>query len=73
MPTKEEKHQFELLIIGIVEKEGITHMEAILEHCAKTGLEVEVAATLTSPTLRSKIETEARALRYLPKSSTLPL
>jgi len=73
MPTKDEKNKFSLMIEEIATKEGITHMEAITDYCAKTELEVEVAAQLINPTLKSKIELEARTLRYLPKDSTLPV
>jgi hypothetical protein len=36
-------------------------------------LEVEIAATLLNETLKSKIESEAQQLRYLPRGSKLPL
>jgi hypothetical protein len=73
MPTKEEKNMFSLMIEATATREGITHMEAITDYCSKTGLEVEVAAQLINGTLKSKIELEARTLRYLPKNSTLPV
>ena len=73
MPTREEKNAFSLLIEEVVARSGISHMEAITDHCERTGLEVEVAATLVNPTLKAKIELEARQRRYLPKDSTLPV
>jgi hypothetical protein len=73
MPTLAEKEAFSLLIQENAQKQGIEHMEAIIDYCEKTGLEVEVAATLLSATLRSIIEIEARKKRYLQKSSQLPV
>jgi hypothetical protein len=73
MPTKEEKNSFSLLIEEMAIAMGISHIEAITEHCSRTGLEVEIAGTLIAPTLKAKIEFEARELRYLTKESTLPV
>ena len=73
MTSREEKNQFSLAIERIAENNEITHMEAILEHCERCGLEIEVAATLINQSLKAKIEMEARDLRFLPKGSKLPL
>ena len=54
MPTKEEVKQFSLLIEELATNLRCGYMDAILEHCKKTGLEVEVASTLISPALKSK-------------------
>jgi hypothetical protein len=40
----------------------VSYMETITHHCEKTGLEIEVAATLLSPALRMKIQEEAENL-----------
>lgn len=73
MTSREEKNLFSLTIERIADENQITHMEAILEHCERSGLEVEVAATLINQSLKAKIEMEARELRFLPKGSKLPL
>ena len=73
MPTRDEKDKFSVMIEELTINEGVTHMEAIVDYCSKTGLEVEVAATLVNANLKSKLESEARALRYLGKSSALPI
>lgn len=73
MATRDEKNNFSIMIQEKAEKLNVSHMEAILEHCSETGLEVEVAATLINTILKSKIEGEARDLRFLSKSSKLPL
>ena len=48
-------------------------MDAILEHCKDTGLEIEVASTLISPALKARIKEEAQELNLIKKSSKLPL
>jgi hypothetical protein len=48
-------------------------MDAIIEHCKTTELEIEVATTLISPSLKSKIVEEAQELNLLKKSSRLPI
>lgn len=50
---------FSLAIGKIVEETDYDYIEAIVEYCNRTNLEIEVAATLISPALRSKIETIA--------------
>ena len=54
-------------------RNGVKHMEAIVDYCEEVGLEVEVAATLINPILKMKIEEEAQALRFLQRNSKLPI
>jgi folate-dependent phosphoribosylglycinamide formyltransferase PurN len=48
-------------------------MEAIIQHCDETGIEVEVAATLISSHLKARIREEAQSANLIKKSSKLPL
>jgi len=73
MPSKDEKDAFSVMIEEQAIVLGITHMDMITEYCQRSGMEIEVAASLINPILKAKIELEARALRYLPKHSVLPL
>ena len=73
MTSKDEKNQFSMMIETMALRHGLSHMEAILEHCEQTGLEVEVAAALVNASLKAKLENEAVALRFLPKSNKLPI
>lgn len=74
MPTKEEIKNFSTLIEELAKKLQCTHMDAILEHCNKTGFEIEVASTLISPRLKSVIRDEAINLNMLKKEGArLPL
>jgi hypothetical protein len=48
-------------------------MDAILQHCKETGLEIEVASTLISSALKARIKEEAQENNMLKKTSKLPI
>jgi hypothetical protein len=73
MATKEEKNNFSIAIEELAIKYTISYMEAITHYCEITEMEVELAASLVNENLKSKIESEAQKLRYLPRTSKLPL
>jgi hypothetical protein len=71
--TKEEKLEFSLGIQYLAMNKKISHLEAVVLHCEDVGLEIEVAAQLIDETLKEKIEEEAKKLRYIQRTSELPL
>jgi len=73
MPKFEEMEMFSKQILFLAEKEELSYIDAVTEHCEKTGLEVEVAATLITPFLVSKISEEARRNNLIEKSPVLPI
>ena len=74
MPTKEEMRKFSLAIEGMVSNTDFNYIEAIVEYCKETGLEIEVAATLITSNLKGKIEEDAMNLNLLKiKGSRLPI
>ena len=74
MPTKDEMAKFAEAIEDIVAKTEYNYIEAIVHHCETTGLEIEVAATLINPNLKSKIRCVAMDFNLLKgKSSRLPI
>jgi hypothetical protein len=73
MPTKDEMIKFAKAIDEIVADTDYNYIEAIVEYCKTTGLEIEVAATLINTNLKSKIESDAMDLNLLPKVNKLPL
>lgn len=73
MPTKNEISEFSDLINELAVKENMTRMEAIVHHCEQTGLEIDVASTLISSALKSKIREEAQDLNLLKKTARLPV
>lgn len=73
MPTKDEIREFSQLIEELSIKLKCGRIEAILEHCKSTGMEIEVASTLLSSALKSSLHEEAENLNLLKKVSRLPL
>ncbi len=73
MPNREEIKKFSMMVEQMVTDKRIGYMDAICHHCKETGLEIEVAATLISPALKSKIKEEAQDNNLLKKTSRLPI
>ena len=73
MPTKEEIKEFSLLIEELANKLRCNHIDAIVEHCKQSGLEIEVASTLVSSALKAKIREDAQDNNMMRKSSKLPI
>ena len=72
---KEDVTKFSILIEEMVKNTGLTYMEAVIEHCERSNIEIEIGARLLSSSLKSKIQHEAASLNFLPKTETskLPL
>jgi hypothetical protein len=74
MPTKEEQKKFAYAIDSMVSNTDYNYIEAIVEYCKETGLEIEVAASLVNSHLKKKIESDAQDKNLLKeKISRLPL
>ncbi len=73
MPTKSEIADFSEKIIELASFERCTIMDAIVGYCEKTGMEIDVASSLISSALKSKIRGEAEELNLLKKSAKLPI
>ena len=73
MPTKDEIRDFSLKIEALANTQSMHCMDAIVQHCDETGIEIEVAATLISPYLKARIKEEAQSVNLIKKSSKLPL
>ena len=73
MPTKNEIAEFSEMIEVISNEMKCSKMEAIIHHCETVGMEIDVASSLISSALKSKIREEAQELNLLKKSSKLPL
>ena len=74
MPTKDEMSKFAKSIEEYVANTKYNYIEAIVEYCKTTGLEIEVAATLINSNLKSKIENVALDNNMLKeKGARLPI
>lgn len=72
-PSAEEVQNFSALIEKMAFELGTSRLDAIIHHCDKTGLEVEVASTLISNVLKSKIREESEKENLVKRTSRLPL
>jgi Phage late-transcription coactivator len=73
MATKDEIQTFSEMIMRLATEKRIEMMEAVCLYCEQTGLEIEVAATLLSQAIKSKIQEEATNLNLLKKEGRLPI
>lgn len=73
MIQKDEISNFSLQIEELARDKSLSYMEAVITYCEEREFEIEIAAKLISPTLKSKIKQEAEGLNYLPKSNTAKL
>ena len=64
---------FSMEIENIAKEKRITHMEAILWHCNKEGIEPDTVSSLISKSLKEKVEANARELNFLPRQAQLPV
>jgi hypothetical protein len=66
---------FQKEIDTIAFEKRISFMDAVLLYCEQTGMEVEIAGQLikSSAKMKARVQDEAEALNYFPKTSKLPL
>jgi hypothetical protein len=48
-------------------------MEAIVQYCEESSIEVEIAASLISSHLKARIKEEAQSVNLIKKAAQLPL
>lgn len=73
MMNAEDINRFSMEIEELVYMKDISYIDAVIIYCEQTGFEIESAARLISTVLKSKIQTEAEDLHYIPKSSITKL
>ena len=73
MPTKNEIQEFSDTILKLAEESRESIMDTIVGYCEKSGLEVDIASTLISSSLKAKIREEAQELNLLKKTAKLPI
>lgn len=71
---KEEQKKFAYKIDSLVANTGISYIDAILEYCEETGMEIELVTSLINANLKEKIAMQAME-NHLVKTefSMLPL
>jgi hypothetical protein len=73
MATKDEIRDFSAIIKEMADEQKIHCMEAIIQYCEKTGIEVEIAASMVSSHLKARIKEEAQSINLIKKAAKLPL
>ncbi len=74
IPGKSLK-DFQREIERLAFEKRIEFMDAVLLYCEQTGMEIEAAGSLikSSAKMKARIQDEAEALNYFPKTAKLPL
>jgi len=59
----------------LVTKYKIEYIDAVIMYCERKGIELETAASLikSNSNMKSKIQSEAETLNFLPKTNKLPI
>jgi hypothetical protein len=74
MATRDEMAKFAKEIDQLVSETDYNYIEAIVNYCKTTGLEIEVASTLVNANLKAKLESDAMDNNLLKnKSPRLPI
>ena len=71
MATKITPKKFSIIIENLVNTKRLTHLEAIIHYCEQEGLEAHTITRWIDKGMREKIQYDAEALNYLPKTSSL--
>ena len=65
--------RFALIIDELERTKHLTHMEAIIYYCEQNLMEPEQVTKWIDRSLKEKLQSDADALNYLPKTSRLPV
>jgi hypothetical protein len=65
------KATFSKLVENQVMNKKLSYIEAIVEVCKETNIDVEDVKKFISPVIKEKIEAEAMELNFLPRQNTL--
>ena len=65
--------RFAIIIDDLVRTKHLTHMEAIIYYCEQNIMEPEQVTKWIDRSLKEKLQSDAEALNYLPKTSRLPV
>lgn len=69
----EEMEAFSSKIISIASQGDVGYIDAITEYCENVGLEIDIAAKLITPFIKSKIAEEAMRNNLIEKVPMLPI
>lgn len=71
LPTFKSPNEFSLHIEKLAIEKRISHLDAILEFCAKYMIDPGDIASKVNKSLKEKLESDFRELNYLPKKAQI--
>ena len=71
MATKITPKKFSIIIEDLVNSKNLTYLEAVIYYCEQEGLEAHTITRWIDKGMKEKIQYDAEALNYLPKTSSL--
>lgn len=72
-PSQLEIEDFSFKIMSLARENRLDYIDAILHYCESSGLEIEVAAKLITPSVKQQIESEALKFNLIEKYPVLPI
>ena len=73
MTEKITPKKFAIIVDELVITKRLTHMEAIIYYCEQNLIEPDTINKWIDRSLKEKLQADAEALNYLPKTSCLPV
>ena len=73
MTEKITPKKFAIIVDELVRTKHLTHMEAIIYYCEQNLIEPDTITKWIDRSLKEKLQADAEALHYLPKTSQLPV
>lgn len=74
LQNKLTKNEFSMIVESIVAKDNIGYMDAVVDYCDRTGMEIETAAAHCNAKIKACMELEASDLNLLKeKLNKLPI
>ena len=65
--------RFAIIVDDLVRTKRLTHMEAIIYYCEQNMIEPDTISKWIDRSLKEKLQADAEALNYLPKTASLPV
>jgi len=73
MVEKITPKKFAIIVDELVRTKRFTHMEAIIYYCEQNLIEPDTITKWIDRSLKEKLQADAEALHYLPKTPQLPV
>ena len=71
--THHQPQQFAVGVENYVKQHEVSYIDAVLGYSDEQEIEMDIVPKLINPTLKQKLEAEARSLNLLPKTQALPI